>query len=93
MIGIACLGNPRSIRVLEKNGFRLTETLVQDHPEIQGVVRGIHVLEWRLKPRLKVSGRVAVVEGDVLQGRERLCKHHIQALVKLSPFFPFNPLC
>ena len=48
MIGTAFLGNPGSIRVLEKNGFKLRETL-EDHSVVKGVLRGIHVLGWTFK--------------------------------------------
>ncbi|KAJ7061499.1 acyl-CoA N-acyltransferase [Mycena amicta] len=43
----AFIGNVGSVRVFEKNGFVLTETL-EDCIEIRGEKRGLHVLDWTL---------------------------------------------
>lgn len=47
MIGSALQGNQGSVRVFEKNGFVLRETL-ENHVEVKGELRGVHVLQWSL---------------------------------------------
>lgn len=43
----AFLGNPGSVRVFEKNGFR-TRSVVEDAVEVRGKRRGLHILEWEV---------------------------------------------
>ncbi|KAJ7760932.1 hypothetical protein B0H16DRAFT_1531174, partial [Mycena metata] len=45
MVVTAFEGNVGSVRVLEKNGFRFRETIV-DALEVRGTMRGVHVVEW-----------------------------------------------
>lgn len=41
----AFTGNPASVRVFEKNGFRTT-SVVEDALEVRGEMRGLHMMEW-----------------------------------------------
>jgi RimJ/RimL family protein N-acetyltransferase len=41
-------GNQGSVRVFEKAGFTLRETL-DDYMEVKGTWHGVHVLEWKLE--------------------------------------------
>ncbi|KAF8899124.1 hypothetical protein BD779DRAFT_1607686 [Infundibulicybe gibba] len=41
------VGNGASLKVFLKNGFSLTQTR-EDHLEVKGRMRGVHVLEWKL---------------------------------------------
>lgn len=44
----AFMGNVGSVRVLEKNGFRLIKAN-ENHVEVKGEFRGLNILEWRLQ--------------------------------------------
>lgn len=48
MIATAIVGNEGSLRVLEKNGFRLRDTL-KELEEIKGKMKDIYVLDWVAK--------------------------------------------
>ncbi|KAK7026197.1 hypothetical protein R3P38DRAFT_3192638 [Favolaschia claudopus] len=41
-------GNKGSVRVFEKHGFKLRET-IEDALDVRGTKRGVHVLDWRLE--------------------------------------------
>lgn len=45
----AFTGNPASVRVFEKNGFK-TKSIIEDAVEVRGRKRGIHIMEWLLTP-------------------------------------------
>lgn len=40
--------NEASVRIAQKNAFRLVNT-IHDCVEVEGVKRGLHVLEWSLE--------------------------------------------
>ena len=46
--GLAFIGNVGSIRVFEKNGFKMLVT-VEDCIEVKGERKGLQLLEWRLE--------------------------------------------
>jgi len=45
----AFIGNRGSVRVFEKNGFRMTRT-VNELCLVRGEMKGLHVLEWKADP-------------------------------------------
>ncbi|KAK0208667.1 hypothetical protein DFS33DRAFT_1451579 [Desarmillaria ectypa] len=47
IIGTALEGNQGSVRVFEKNSFVMRKT-IPDYMEAKGVLRSLHVLDWRL---------------------------------------------
>lgn len=49
MVVTALDGNKASVRVFEKKGFRLRKT-IDEAMDVRGTKRGVHVLEWTLKP-------------------------------------------
>ena len=45
MVGIF-VGNEGSVKVFLRNGFRMINT-IENHKEVRGKMRGVHVMEWR----------------------------------------------
>jgi RimJ/RimL family protein N-acetyltransferase len=45
----AFTGNPASVRVFEKNGFK-TKSIIEGAVEVRGRKRGIHIMEWLVAP-------------------------------------------
>ncbi|KAJ7597310.1 acyl-CoA N-acyltransferase [Mycena floridula] len=48
MIGTVFTGNAGSVRVLEKVGFKLRET-IENYSVVKSVMRGMHVLDWKVE--------------------------------------------
>ncbi|KAJ7594000.1 hypothetical protein C8J56DRAFT_777684 [Mycena floridula] len=48
MVGAAFTDNPGSVRVLEKVGFKIRET-IENHAVVKGTMRGLIVLDWKVE--------------------------------------------
>lgn len=47
ILAAAFTGNDGSVKVFERNGFKLVRT-IEEHAIVKGRMRGVHVLEWNL---------------------------------------------
>ena len=51
ILAAAFTGNDGSVKVFERNGFKLVRT-IEEHSIVKGRMRGVHVLEWNLEDTL-----------------------------------------
>jgi RimJ/RimL family protein N-acetyltransferase len=45
----AYTGNEGSVKVFLKNGFKIIKT-IENHAEVKGKMRGLHLMEWKYGP-------------------------------------------